>query len=248
MSLIKKQKDILSHDPLISIFSNSDTLTVSVDTDSEDLNRQPKNIKIPNAELKELTVYVTGFENLENNDVGSYFTCSGKIELVNTLGNSEETRYVLAEPKIKVNVAKRGHLPHTEQIKQLVCNAWLDAFSDASQNINQPYHYEDESWFQRFKSSLVGKFVLVLFATFLVAFIGLAIFGYIAGKKQQDPTAVIANQIAQDPEALKQLLNHYDQQNAQAGTPTPEPTPEQAAEQERQQEVSSFGLDAGSSE
>ena len=46
MSLIKKQKDILSHDPLVSIFSNNDLLTISVDTDSEDLNRQPKNIKI----------------------------------------------------------------------------------------------------------------------------------------------------------------------------------------------------------
>lgn len=248
MSLIKKQKDILSHDPLISIFSNSELLTVSVDTDSEDLNRQPKNIKIPNADLKELTIQVTGFENLENQDAGLYFTCSGKIELVNTLSTSDITRYVLAEPKIKVNVAKKGLLPQTEQIKQLVRNAWLDAFSDASQNINQPYHYEDESWFQRFKSSLVGKFVLVLFAAFLVAFVGLAIFGYIAGKKQQDPTAVLANQIAQDPEALKQLLNHYDQQNTQADISTTQPTPEQTAEQERQQEVSSFGLDAGSSE
>lgn len=248
MSLIKKQKDILSHDPLVSIFSNSDLLTVSVDTDSEDLNRQPKNIKIPNADLKELTVHVTGFEILENNDTGRYFTCSGKVELVNTLGNNEETRYVLAEPKIKVNVAKKGHLPPSEQIKQLVRNAWLDAFSDASQNINQPYHYEDESWFQRFKSSLFGKFMLVLIATFLVAFIGLAMYGFIAGKKQQDPTAAIASQIAQDPEALKQLLNHYDQQNAQADTSNPQLTPEESAEQERQQEVSSFGLDAGSSE
>jgi len=248
VSLIKKQKDILSHDPLVSIFSNSDLLTVSVDTDSEDLNRQPKNIKIPNADLKELTVHVTGFEILENNDAGRYFTCSGKVELVNTLGNNEETRYVLAEPKIKVNVAKKGHLPPSEQIKQLVRNAWLDAFSDASQNINQPYHYEDESWFQRFKSSLFGKFMLVLIATFLVAFIGLAMYGFIAGKKQQDPTAAIASQIAQDPEALKQLLNHYDQQNAQADTSNPQLTPEESAEQERQQEVSSFGLDAGSSE
>ncbi|AYO52629.1 hypothetical protein [Acinetobacter wuhouensis] len=76
----------------------------------------------------------------------------------------------------------------------------------------------------------------------------MAIFGYVAGKKQQDPTLEIANQIAQDPEALKQLLNQYDQQNNQAGAPTPQALPEQAAEQERQQEISSFGLDAGSSE
>ena len=248
MSLIKKQKDILSHDPLVSIFSNNDLLTISADTDSEDLNRQPKNIKISNADLKELTIQVSGFDNLENNGVGRYFTCSGTVDLVNSLGNGEENRFVLAEPKIKVNVAKKGHLPQTEQIKQLVRTAWLDAFSDASQNINQPYHYEEESWFQRFKSSLVGKFVLVLLATFLVAFIGLAIFGFIAGKKQQDPTAAIANQIAQDPEALKQLLDHYDQQNNQAGAPTQQASPEQAAEQERQQEIASFGLDAGSNE
>ena len=69
MSLIKKQKDILSHDPLVSIFSNNDLLTISVDTDSEDLNRQPKNIKIPNADLKELTIQISGFDTLENNTV-----------------------------------------------------------------------------------------------------------------------------------------------------------------------------------
>jgi hypothetical protein len=108
VSLIKKQKDILSHDPLVSIFSNNDLLTISVDTDSEDLNRQPKNIKIPNADLKELTIQISGFDTLENNDVGRYFTCSGTVELVNTLGNGEEKRFVLAEPKIKVNVAKRS--------------------------------------------------------------------------------------------------------------------------------------------
>jgi hypothetical protein len=134
VSLIKKQKDILSHDPLVSIFSNNDLLTISVDTDSEDLNRQPKNIKIPNADLKELTIQISGFDTLENNDVGRYFTCSGTVELVNTLGNGEEKRFVLAEPKIKVNVVKKGHLPQTEQIKQLVRNAWMDAFSDGCQN------------------------------------------------------------------------------------------------------------------
>lgn len=185
MSLIKKQKDILSHDPLVSIFSNNDLLTISVDTDSEDLNRQPKNIKIPNADLKELTIQISGFDTLENNDVGRYFTCSGTVELVNTLGNGEEKRFVLAEPKIKVNVAKKGHLPQTEQIKQLVRNAWMDAFSYGCQNINQPYHYEDETWFERFKGSIIGKFVLIVLATFFAAFIGLAIFGYAAGKKQQ---------------------------------------------------------------
>jgi hypothetical protein len=248
VSLIKKQKDILSHDPLVSIFSNNDLLTISVDTDSEDLNRQPKNIKISNADLKELTIQISGFDTLENNDVGRYFTCSGTVELVNTLGNGEEKRFVLAEPKIKVNVVKKGHLPQTEQIKQLVRNAWMDAFSDGCQNINQPYHYEDETWFERFKGSIIGKFVLIVLATFFAAFIGLAIFGYVAGKKQQDPTLEIANQIAQDPEALKQLLNQYDQQNNQSGAPTPQASPEQAAEQERQQEISSFGLDAGSSE
>jgi len=81
VSLIKKQKDILSHDPLVSIFSNNDLLTISVDTDSEDLNRQPKNIKIPNADLKELTIQISGFDTLENNDVGRYFTCSSEWPL-----------------------------------------------------------------------------------------------------------------------------------------------------------------------
>lgn len=71
------------------------------------MNRQPKNIKIPNADLKELTIQISGFDTLENNDVGRYFTCSGTVELVNTLGNGEEKRFVLAEPKIKVNVVKK---------------------------------------------------------------------------------------------------------------------------------------------
>ncbi len=56
------------------------------------------------------------------------------------------------------------------------------------------------------KVALLVSLWLIVLATFFAAFIGLAIFGYVAGKKQQDPTLEIANQIAQDPEALKQLL------------------------------------------
>lgn len=248
--LFGKSKEIVSHFPLVSIYNNSDTLTVSVDTDSEDLNRQPKNIKITSSELQELTLEVTGFEELENQEGGRYFTCLGKVELVNSLADGNQTRYTLAEPNIKVHAAKKGHLPPAPEIKQLVRGAWLDAYSDACQNINTPAYYKEESWFQRFKGSSIGKFVIVLLSVFIVIYLALAIYGYVKTKSEPvDPTVAIANQIANDPQAAQQLLNQLEQQQqSEMSNQGISSTPEAAAEQERREEISSFGLDPGVSD
>ncbi|WP_180190265.1 hypothetical protein [Acinetobacter sp. YH01009] len=248
--LFGSRKEIVSHFPLVSIYNNSDTLTVSVDTDSEDLNRQPKNIKIAASDIQELTMEISGFEELENQEGGRFFSCLGKVELVNSLPDGNKNRYTLAEPNIKVHAAKKGHLPPAPEIKQLVRNAWLDAYSDACQNLNTPAYYNEESRFQRFKNSTAGKFLMILFSAFIVIYLALAIFGYVKSKNAPvDPTVAIANQIANDPQAAQQLLNQLEQQQqSQTATPGTASTTEQAAEQERREEISSFGLDPGVSD
>lgn len=248
--LFGNRKEIVSHYPLVSIYNNSDTLTVSVDTDSEDMNRQPKNIKIAATELQELTIEVNGFEDLENQEGGRYFSCLGKVELVNKLADQTEKRYILAEPKIKVHAAKKGHLPPAQEIKQLVRNAWLDAYSDACQNVNSPAYFKEESKFQRFKDSSLGRFLIVLLGVFFIIYLALAGYGFIKSKNEPvDPTAAIANQLTKDPEAAQQLLNQLEQQQqSEMSNQGISSTPEAAAEQERREEISSFGLDPGVSD
>lgn len=244
MSLLGKTKDIVSHYPLVAIYSSNNTFTVSVDTDTEDLNRQPKNIKIASDDIQELTLDIKGFEELEAQEGGKYFTCSGNVELVNSGNADGESRYTLANPKIKVYPAKKRHLPPTSEIKQLVRNVWLDAYSDACQNINAPMFYNEESKWQRFKNSTLGKFILVVVGVFVVMYIALAALGaYKNVTSTQDPNVQIANQIANDPKAAEALLKQLEQQQGQQPDPAA-----QAQESERKEEIGAFGLDAGISE
>lgn len=244
MSLLGKTKDIVSHYPLVAIYSSNNTFTVSVDTDTEDLNRQPKNIKIATDDIQELTLDINGFEELEAQEGGKYYTCSGNIELVNS-GNAESaSRYTLANPKIKVYPVKKKHLPSTTEIKQMVRNAWLDAYSDACQNINAPMFYNEESKWQTFKNSTLGKFVLVIIIVFVGVYLALAALGaYKNMTSTQDPNIEIANQIANDPQAAQALLSQLEQQQGlQQGLSA------QEQESERKEEIGAFGLDAGISE
>lgn len=252
--MFKRNSDTaFSHTPSMSINSRDGFLAISIDTDMEDLNRQPKNIKIPNATLNNLTLFISGFDDYEPvTTEKNKMTVSGKIELVNVLANGETESFELAQPKIIVKPVKKGKYPSIDEIKNIIKAEWQDAYSSGLFNLNNPIDlYEDETWFERFKSSSVGKFLLVVGIVFFLVFIGLAAFGWISGKSNQqelDPNQVLAEKLVNDPEAVKNILMQLESQDGQAAPVAPEQTAPSAAEVERKQELSSFGLDPGVSD
>lgn len=247
--MFKRTSDTaFSHTPSMNISIRDGYLAISVDTDKDDFNRQPKNIKIPDVALNSLSLYISGFEDYEPlaSDKNK-MTVSGKIELINVQSNGETEHFELAQPKIIVKPVKKGKYPSIDEINQIIKAEWLDAYSCGLFNANQPVgHYEDESWFDRLKSSSLGKFFLVVGCVFVLVFIALAGFGWVSGKSNQqavDPNQALAEQLINDPEMAKTILKQLESENSQSTT-----EPAAAAEIERQQELSSFGLDPGVSD